>query len=376
MATINSVRVVKNKYGTYSLHFTNPDGRRRRLSVGKDSQHAQRFAVRFNDWLLEGKDPETEIDRVTKAEQVKRITFREFYSAFMEKHGILRSQKMQISYKNSFNNICRCSQLADSELKAVSKRIVLEYMHLRMKTDGVTAATVNKDAAFLKCMLSKAQEWDVLDSNPLKGFKLFKESGKRDVFLTPEQATALINELPDPIANIVEFAIYTGFRKENILSLRIKSLRFHDLTPTGEVELVVKGGKKELFPLGPTAIEVAKRAIDKRKEEYVFINPVTKTRYKSIHKTYDRAVRRLGLTIGDGSKLRFHDLRHVFATWLHKAGVSLDVLRSLLGHRDRATTDRYTTVERLEVGNVLSLIPSIRNNGQKKDFDYGQTEAL
>ena len=232
-----------------------------------------------------------------------------------------------------------------------------------MKTDGVKAATVNKDAAFLKCMLSKAHEWDVLDSNPLKGFKLFKESGKRDVFLTPEQATALINELPDPIANIVEFAIYTGFRKENILSLRIKSLRFHDLTPAGEVELVVKGGKKELFPLGPTAIEVAKRAIGKRKEEYVFINPVTKTRYKSIHKTYDRAVRRLGLTIGDGSKLRFHDLRHVFATWLHKAGVSLDVLRSLLGHRDRATTDRYTTVDRVEVGNVLSLLPSIRNNG-------------
>ena len=299
MATINSVRVVETKYGTYSLHFTNPDGRRRRFSVGKDYQHAQRLTVRFSDWLLDRKDPEMELEQLKRAEKTKRITLREFYPAFMEKHGILRSRKMQISYKNSFNNVCRCSQLADSELKAVSKRIVLEYMHLRMKTDGVKAATVNKDAAFLKCMLSKAQEWDVLDSNSLKGFKLFKESGKRDVFLTPEQATALINELPDPIANIVEFAIYTGFRKENILSLRIKSLRFHDLTPTGEVELVVKGGKKELFPLGPTAIEVAKRAIGKRKEEYVFINTVTKTRYKSIHKTYDRAVRRLGLTIGD-----------------------------------------------------------------------------
>ena len=42
----------------------------------------------------------------------------------------------------------------------------------------------------------------------------------------------------------------------------------------------------------------------------------------------------LRFTIDNGTKLRFHDLRHVFATWLHKAGVSLDELRFLLGHKD------------------------------------------
>ena len=56
-------------------------------------------------------------------------------------------------------------------------------------------------------------------------------------YLSVEQARTLINELPATIADIVEFAIYTGFRKENILSLCIESVRFHDLIPTGEVAL-------------------------------------------------------------------------------------------------------------------------------------------
>ena len=39
--------------------------------------------------------------------------------------------------------------------------------------------------------------------------------------------------------SIVERAIYTGFRKDDILDMRIESICIHDLTPTGEVELIV-----------------------------------------------------------------------------------------------------------------------------------------
>ncbi len=80
-----------------------------------------------------------------------------------------------------------------------------------------------------------------------------------------------------------------------------------------------------------------------------------------------KAVRNIGLTVS-GTKFRFHDLRHVFATWLHQAGVSLDTLRPLMGHRDRATTDRYATIDRLSTGKVLNLIPRIEKKRQKKSL--------
>lgn len=359
---------IKKRGKCYQLYYYSPRGERRRVSVGINYQMAQQSAVRFNNWLLEGKDPEVEIQKAHHKELVESITLREFFPVFMERHGNLRSQSMQESYKNSFKNVCRCSQLADSELGSVSKKMVLDYMYLRMKSDKVTTATVNREAAFLKCMVSKAVEWGMLETNYLRGLTLLPESEKREVYVTLEQAQELIQSLPSPLDDIIEFAIYTGFRKENILCLRIESIHFHDLSKTGEVILNLKGNRTESFPLGPASVELLKRVIGSRTEGFVFLNPTTGKRFVSIHKTFNRAVKKLGITV-NGTKLRIHDLRHVFATWLHREGVSLDALRFLLGHKKRETTDRYTTIDRLAVGNVLALMPQIRKQENKKDPD-------
>ena len=62
------------------------------------------------------------------------------------------------------------------------------------------------------------------------------------------------------MSDVVEFAVYSGFRKDNILFLKIEELNFHDLTDTAEATLIVKGGRKEKLPLGPLAIEVLQRS--------------------------------------------------------------------------------------------------------------------
>ena len=79
MANLITVRVVKTKYNTYALHYSNPDGRRRRLSVGSDQNLAQRLAIKFTDWILEGKNPENEITCAQQNEQAKSISIRGFF---------------------------------------------------------------------------------------------------------------------------------------------------------------------------------------------------------------------------------------------------------------------------------------------------------
>ncbi|MFC1528800.1 tyrosine-type recombinase/integrase [Candidatus Latescibacterota bacterium] len=246
------------------------------------------------------------------------------------------------------------------------------------KEEGVKSSTVNREKAFLSCMLSCAVEWDLIDHNPLQGLKSFKEPKKRDIDISGEQIAALMNEIPMSVFNIIEFACYTGFRLENILSLRIEEIQFHDLTLTAEVYREVKGGRTILFPLGECSVEVLKRVIVNRKEGYVFINPRSGTRYKSIQASFNKGVRKVGLTTLDGSKLRFHDLRHVFSNWLCRngEGASLDQLRPLLGLKDRSTTDRYVTVNRSAAGKVLSLLPNIRKSGQKNSYNSKEAEAI
>jgi integrase len=365
MVAFKPPRLTKRGKG-WQLCFYSPRGERRRLSAGTDPHLAQRMAVRFTDWLLEGKNPEREIEKSQQRERSRSVTLAEFFPVFLKRHGSLRSKKTQVNYRASFKNISRCPALANAEIGSISKDLVLDYMSARVENDGICPATVNLEATLVKCMLSRASDWGILEVNPLRGMTLFPASPKRDVELTRQQAQALINSLTEPMASMVEFAMYTGFRKENIQSLQVEAIRFHDLTSTGEAELIVKGGRREVFPLAPAAVALLRRVIGRRRDGYVFVNPKTGSRWCGVNGPFDKAVRELGLTACDGSKLRSHDLRHVFATWLHRDGVSLDVLRTLLGHRDRATTDRYTSVDRLEVGKVLALMPSLRENGQRK----------
>lgn len=377
MARLNSVRIAKTKFGTYSLHFTNPDGRRRRLSIGKDRRYVELLARKFEDWLLQGKNPESEIERAKEKEKRKSITLRDLFEVFLKRHGSTRRTKTLRSYKNSFRNISRCPNLVNEELGLVTKGLALDYMNAR-KDEGVTSATVNREKALLSCMFSCAVEWEMIDHNPLQGLKSFKESEKRDVDVTNGQISELIDALPDSVACIVEFACCTGFRLENILSLRIEDIRFHDLTKTGEVYREVKGGRRILFPLGERAVEVLMRAIGERDEGYVFINPQSGTKYNSIQSSFNKAVKKTGLTALDGTKLRFHDLRHIFSNWLHMdgEGASLDQLRPLLGHKDRSTTDRYVTMNRRVVGKVLSLLPEIRSLKQKNSLNSEKAKAV
>ena len=339
-------------------------GCRRRPRVGSNREDAEELAVEYRRFFREGKDPEREIERERSQYDASAISLSEFFPVFMEHRQTKLSTKTQQLYRTCMDNIERCHQLSEVPLEQVRKSLVIDYMNQRLKQDGVKPATANREVQLLKTMLNHAVKLDIVNTSPLKGLELFREDNRRDVSnITPEQIQALLDELPYTISNVVEFAVYTGIRKENILSLSIDQVIFYDLAEGGEVRLVTKGGKAEHKPLGRQAVAVVKRSIGERTQGFVFQSPKG-PRYHSIHKTFDRAARKLGVKITDGRKLQFHDLRRLCATWLLNRGRSLDEVREILGHADRRTTDRYA---RLRVsGDVFDVLPSVRRGYNKK----------
>ena len=53
------------------------------------------------------------------------------------------------------------------------------------------------------------------------------------------------------------------------------------------------------------------------------------------------------------------------------AGVNLDTLRPLLGHKDRKTTDRYTTIDMRIAGKAVDSLPTIGEINDKKTASTG-----
>jgi len=124
----------------------------------------------------------------------------------------------------------------------------------------VKAATVNREIACLKHLFSKAVEWKVLDNNPLRGAKLFKETGRRLRYLTPEECETLLNACAPTMKQIVTLALHTGMRKSEILTLTWDSINLRE----GYIELVdQKNSERSIIPLNGKATEMI-QAIPRR----------------------------------------------------------------------------------------------------------------
>ena len=357
MAIVPVVKVKKDrKYGTYYLEYNNRLGRRRRPRIGPDEKEAHRWAVKFGDWLLEGRDPEKEMQRAQRKEGVKTTSLKDFFPIFMEKHGIDKASSTKRSYRTSMKNFYRFPELTYVPLNEISRKVVREYLKARIDEDGISNRTANIELGHLSLMLDCAVEEEYLDINSLYRMKKYKDKGKRDVKLRKDQVKELLSSLKGFRRDMMEILLDSGLRKGELLTLRIEEIVFNDSHQIAIVNKVVKGGKRRSILVHSSGTSVLKRVIGQRTEGYVFINSKTGKPYVSIHKGINRVIRQLGLQACDKSKLRIHDARHVVISDWYNSGVRLEDIQIGVGHSNKSTTERYITPDVKAVGKRIGLI--------------------
>lgn len=67
------------------------------------------------------------------------------------------------------------------------------------------------------------------------------------------------------------------------------------------------------------------------------INPRTHEPLQELKRSFKTACRKIGI-----EDLRFHDLRHIFASRLIEQGIDIITVKELLGHSSVRVTERYT----------------------------------
>lgn len=198
-----------------------------------------------------------------------------------------------------------------------------------LKTPGAR----NRYRATVRAILRRAErEWDWIDRAPVIRMEPEPKSAGR--WLTEVEATRLIAAAPAHLQPVIRFALATGLRKGNILGLRWQNV---DLVRR---QLWVhpddaKAGKAIGIPLNALAMSVL-RDCQGHHPDAVFA--VDGRPYKWIdHRTWLRVTADAGL-----SGVRFHDLRHTWASWLAQAGVDPQHLKTLGGWSTLAMVERYS----------------------------------
>ncbi|MHC4196885.1 MAG: tyrosine-type recombinase/integrase [Planctomycetota bacterium] len=237
--------------------------------------------------------------------------------------------------------------------------MIEKYKVDRAKT--VTKSTVNRELGTFSSMLSRAVIWGRLDSNPLSKVKLFRVENRRERILSQEEESRLLGAAKDYFKPILITALHTGMRLSEILNLPWADV---DLKHGAITVRNTKSGKDRKIPMNFLLKEVLSRQKRNSKGQLVFPHPKTGKKIQRIQETFHTTLRRAGI-----HGLRFHDLRHTFATRLVLNGVDLVTVQELLGHSNITTTTRYshptTLTKTLAVDTLTSGISS--NDGHYMD---------
>jgi integrase len=203
----------------------------------------------------------------------------------------------------------------------------------------VKPATINRELTLAKHLLTKAVEWKVIADNPFHGVRNLKVQRHVERVLGYDEENKLLDACNHVRAQhlrpVVVLALNTGMRRGELLSLEWARVDLSQRT-IRVINAKSEAGNR-IIPMNMAVhtelSELAKAALS----PLVFpSNRKPGGKFLDLKKGFGKAVKLAGIP-----HLRFHDLRHTFATRLVRAGVDIVTVQNLLGHSKITMTARY-----------------------------------
>lgn len=247
----------------------------------------------------------------------------------------------------------------------------VERIEAENQPKGLSAKTVWNINQVISSAMDFAVAQKIISENPCKNVSLPKIEHKEMQTIPAERLQAFLEEAKaSGIYEMYYIELSTGLRRGELLGLkwedidwknRIIKVRRQVARVNGEIveaPLKTKNSYRAVS-ISPQAIEVLKQQAAKTHDAYVFPSPNGgPISPDSVNNMLKRVLERAGIP-----KVRFHDLRHTFATLALQNGVDIKTVSGMLGHFSAGfTLDTYahvTTAAQKEaaqtMGNVLSV---------------------
>jgi len=205
------------------------------------------------------------------------------------------------------------------------------------KKGPIKPATVDRKLAFLRSVLRAAKlKWEWVEDVPF--VELYNEEEERERYLEPHEVERLVKALPEPFNYMALLAVATGLRQGNVFQLK-----------WSEVNLVgryirlpgvrMKNGNPFSVALNETAMTVIRAQIGKH-TEYVFPKEDGTPHMWLPSDMWKKVLQDAGL-----ENVRWHDLRHTWASLMRQSGVALADLQEMGGWKSERMVQRYAHLD-------------------------------
>lgn len=248
--------------------------------------------------------------------------------------------------------------LAGQSIQAITREVVEELRAL--KAAEQSESTADRYMALLRAILKKAQaDWQVIDVIPKVA--MYRPTTPDFKWLRRAEFEKLCAEFPMHLLLAARFAAETGLRMRSMLALTWDRVEMDE----GRAWVLghqMKAKKAIGVPLSSEAVRIlrALRALAGPKATHVFVwkgEPIRDCNTAA----FQKAVTRAGV-----GPLRWHDLRHTWASWHVQAGTTLQELKELGGWATFAMVLKYAHLapdHLAEAAENLARKPAQRSTG-------------
>ncbi len=322
--------------GSYSIVYY-VDGRQRWKSLGPVTRkEAERHLREILNQIQDG-----------TFRDLKPISFREYAKKWLEFHRANVKPSSYDSYRSVVNSHL-VKAFGDHALSAIARPSLRQFTADLLET-GRAPKTARNVLTILHKILEDALEDGYLRSNPAHKFRKPKVSIERVDFLTPEEVHQFLNHVSPPMYPLFLTAVMTGMRRGEILGLQRGDIDWHG----GQIHVrralykrrfVTPKSRKGLraIDMAPTLAHTLQGhllAIADASDTLVF--PAKRGKPLDpdnlVKREFQPALRRAELR-----QIRFHDLRHTYASLLINNNENIKYISEQMGHASvQITLDRY-----------------------------------
>lgn len=351
------------------------------------------FDEQYNRRFVYGKTQAETKRKLRAAQQSKTIKekkflLQEWVLEFLEKY---KKNDLKITTFGSYMDIYRKhimdSHLGKMRLENVKSADLQQYYNGKTR-EGYSSKTIRTIEVVLNGALDKAFKLRMIPENPNLFTVIPQKIRYEAKTLTQEEAEKIVNEAKkEELYPIVVTALFTGMRKGEIMALKWENVDFDkrkiyvknslcrvlDELPDEKgrrhvsYQILEPKTKKSvrMIPMLDEVYEALleqKKRQDQDKEKYKtiyadqgFVFADTTGNYlpqRQFMDKYHQFLKKYGIT-----DIRFHDLRHTFASLMIEADVSMKLVQELLGHSTITTSmDIYTHVSEKKKEQALNQL--------------------
>ena len=227
-------------------------------------------------------------------------------------------------------NIIAGYDFTDKAINSITENDIVNFFNLLKKDRDIKQATINRYRSLLNHIFNTAIKDKVVNHNPVKYIKRYKEKS-RDRALSNTEIKALLqacsNSRNQELYYIVLVALYTGMRYSNIINMKRSNIKNNVYLLDG---CETKSGKEQFIYLNQKLLNELNNYMHK----YCINDYLFKT--KRVKRSFKTALLKAGI-----ENFRFHDLRRTFATFLLYNNTNIKTIQNMLGHSSLMMTQKY-----------------------------------